>query len=394
MKRACLILMMAMLAGCVTTTPQPKHLNAQEKTAKEWNAARAKIYYGLAKQQYKSGDLERSRETLDQALKLEPKDVQSLLLSSQLWIENGQLESAERILDQVRSIDPKNAEADYLSGIVYQRWQLPSRAFDYYSSASTKAPAELAYVLAKAEMLVTLERPAEALALLNSKAQYFEHSAALRDAIGQLLVDSGKYSDAIEMFRQASILSDDDPVIDERLGLAMYYAGEYRDAADVLSKLAATPAYATQTDLLMALGECNLHLSRYHDALDWFESATQAKPTSTSAWLRVAQAAMQLGDYRRADLATYKAISLDPSNSDAQIMLGYVRLRQHRLNDALDAFVKASDLDPHDAVSVTMAGYIYAESGMKKEAVECYSRALQLKPGDPFAEQLMRKMKG
>jgi Tfp pilus assembly protein PilF len=391
MKRTHLILIATIIAGCTSThKPQTMH----EQTTGEWNHARAAIYYSLAKQQYKSSDFEKSRQSVDQALALEPKDLPSLLLSTKLWIENGQLESAERQLDLARIADPKNAEADYLSGIVYQRWQMPVLALQHYTAACDKSPAELAYIMARAETLVTLDRSPEALTLLQSKTQYFEHSAALRDALGQLFVDAGRYPEAIDAFRQASLLADGDTAIRERLGLAMYYAKQYRDAADVLGSLVIVPEYASHADLFMAIGDCQMHLEKFHDAMNSFQTAGQIKPSSVAVWLKTAEAAMQIGDLHWAQIAMNKAMALDTTNAGTKLMLGYLRLRQNRLGDALDAFIAANQLDPQDALSVTMTGYIYEKRGLKKEAMECYAKALQLHPGDELAERLMQKMHG
>ena len=40
---------------------------------------------------------------------------------------------------------PKNAEADYLSGVVNQRWQKPEVALEFYSAAADKETGELAF---------------------------------------------------------------------------------------------------------------------------------------------------------------------------------------------------------------------------------------------------------
>jgi Flp pilus assembly protein TadD len=391
MKHLNVILITALLAGC---TSIHKTQTLQEQNTGEWNQARASVYFNLAKQQYDASDLEKSRQSVDQALALEPKDVTFLLLSAKLWIEEGQLESAERQLDLARIADPKNAEADYLSGIVFQRWQMPALALTHYSAACDKAPAELAYLMARAETLVTLDRSPEALVLLQSKAQYFEHSAALLDALGQLFVDASRYPEAIDAFRQASLLADGDSAIRERLGLAMYYAKQYRDAADVLGSLVILPEFASHADLFMAIGDCQMRLGKSHDAMNSFQSAGQVEPNSVAIWLKTAEAALQLGDLHWAQIATNKAIALDEKNARAELMLGYLRLRQNRLADALSAFIAANQLDPQDSLSVTMTGYIYEKRGMKKEATQCYAKALQLHPGDELAERLMQKMHG
>src|SRR5690606_18442747 len=125
-------------------------------------------------------------------------------------------------------------------------------AHDRYAMAAEKAPQELAYVLAQAEMLVTLDRPLEALSLLREKLPNFEHSPALRDAIGQLLIGQGRYDEAVEMLRQATVLATDDLAIRERLGLALVYAKRYREAHEVLSRLVREDRYARRADLLVA----------------------------------------------------------------------------------------------------------------------------------------------
>ena len=63
---------------------------------------------------------------------------------------------AEALAERARKLNPKDPEADYLSGVVDQRWQKPELALGFYSAASDKEPGELAYIMAKAEMLVAL----------------------------------------------------------------------------------------------------------------------------------------------------------------------------------------------------------------------------------------------
>jgi tetratricopeptide (TPR) repeat protein len=209
-----------------------------------------------------------------------------------------------------------------------------------------------------------------------------------------LFVDAGRYPEAIDAFRQASLLADGDAALRERLGLAMYYAKHYSDAADVLGSLVITPEFATHGDLFMAIGDCQMRLGKCHDALNSFQSAGQIEPNAIAVWLKTAEAALQLGDLHWAQIATNKALALDASSARAELMLGYVRMRQNRLVDSLAAFIVANQLDPQDALSVTMTGYIYEKRGLKKEASACYARALQLHPGDELAGRLMQKMHG
>jgi tetratricopeptide (TPR) repeat protein len=366
-----------------------KNKTAKEEVTQQWKDARAGVQYAMAKQQYDAGALPQARKSIDAALELSPQHLPALLLSARLHIEQGQLDSAEAMLARAGALDPKNAEVDYLSGVVCQRWQKPEAALALYHSAFTKAPTELAYLLAEAETLVSLERSDEALALLNEKVIYFEHSAAIRDAVGQLLVQKGRYAEAIEMLRRAVVLAPEEMQMREHLALALYYGGQHRDAADALHRLLKHDLFKDRADLHTALGETYLQLNRARDARAAFDRATQLEPASATLWVRLGKAAVQLEDERRAEISLKKALSLDGTLAEAHLMMGYLRLKQDRLADALTSFNQAANLDRTDPVSLCMVGYVLEKLGRPAQAMGYYSQALRLQPDDELATRLM-----
>jgi Flp pilus assembly protein TadD len=384
----CVALAALAITLCSTGCQNNKQKNSKEATAR-WNKARAGVMLSLATDQFKAGNLDQARTTVDGALKLDPKNPSLRVLSAKLMLEEGQLEAAERELEAARQAAPNAAEAYYLSGVVYQRWQKPQMAYEFYTAAADKAPAELAYVIARAEMLVDLARNNEALALLQEKVNYFENSPAIRDAYGQLLVQAGRYGDAVDMFRQASLLADDDLSLRERFGLALYYDKQYVEAADVLGKLLEKDAFKDRADLLAALGQSQLQTGKPREAKRSFDAATQKDPSSTKTWLGLARASMEASDFKRCEIALRKAHSLDPTASEPYLLHGYLRVKQERLKDALASFQKASSLDPQDTVSLCMVGYVYEKTNHKDLAMQQYSKALKIKPNDPLASRLM-----
>lgn len=378
----------AVLFGVAGCSNSHQKTQKQEATA-QWNAARAAVLGGLARDQYQTGQFEKCRQTISEALRIEPDNAKLHVLSAKLAIEQGQLELADRELATARQLDPKDAEADYLSGVVSQRWQKTQAAFDFYSTAADKAPSELPYVLAKAEMLVSMDRAAEALALLQDKVVYFEHSAIIRDACGQLLVQQKRYPEAVEMLRQASILATDDSAIREHLGMAMFFNRQHREASDIFARLLKDPANQSRPDLYIARGECLLELKKPAEARASFESAAQLAPSSPQAMTCLAKAALELNDLRRADLALRKAFALDPQSPQVQLLVGYMKLRENKLADSLVAFQRASQIDRTDTVSLCMIGYVLERSGKSDQAMQYYSKALKLKPQDELASKLM-----
>ena len=375
-------------AGC-SSSSGPKKPTEKELATERWKTARAAVMVNLAKDQYRNGQFEKARKTTDEALRLSQNNAQAHLVSARLLIEKGQLEGAEQSLAAARKLVPNDGEPYYLSGVVMQRWQKHEQAYEHYKTAAAKSPAELAYVLAEAEALVTLDRMADALALLQAKSDYFEHSGTIRDAVGQLLMQQGRHAEAARAFRQASVLSEDEAPIKERLGLALYKAGQHREATDVFAKLVQGEAYAKRADVFAMLGECQMAIGRPRDARTSFETATQLDAYSAAAWRGFGRAALDLNDYRRAELALTKAKRLEPDRSETHLLLGYLAVRQEKLDVALAAFVAANKLDPKDTVALCMVGYVLEKQKKPQAAAKWYARALQIRPGDAMARKLM-----
>ena len=379
-------LVFATSAGCSSTA---KTKTQKEEATEHWNQARAAVLAGLARDQYQSGNFDKCRTTLNEALRIDPKNSRLHVLAAKLAIEQAELETADRELKTAREIDPKDAEADYLAGVVAQRWQKNQLALEYYETAATKAPNELPYVLAKAEMLVVMDRDEEALALLQDRAAFFEHSAVIRDAAGQLLMQMKRYPEAVQTLRQASVLATDDMGIREHLAFATLYNKQYREAADLFTRILKDEKFQKRSELFLAQGECFLQAKKPAEARTSFESAVQLSPSELAAYTGLAKASLELNDLRRADLAVRKAMAIDQKSSEVHLLAGYVRLRENKLSQALDAFKRASQLDHNDTVSLCMIGYTLEKSGKQEQAMQYYSKALRMNPKDAMAQQMM-----
>jgi Flp pilus assembly protein TadD len=376
---------LGVVGGCSAT----KKPTQKQQATQDWNRARANVMYGLAKDQYATGNLESARKTADDALRLDPENGPLRVLSAKLAIEAGNLDLADKELAKARQINPQNAEADYLTGVVNQRWQKPEAALEFYSAAADKETGDLAYLLAKSEMLVFLGRQEEALRLLQSKVVYFESSAVIRDATGQLLMQFKKYDEAAAVLRQASILATDDPVIQEHLGFALYFSGKHAEAAESFRKVLKNEAYKKRADIQLALGRSLLELGRLRESREALETASRLDESNPTVWISLGRVAMQLGDDKRADLSLRRAVATDPTSSEARLLSGYLRLRQKKYNEALTNFQRASALDPRDTTSICMVGYALQKLGRTKEASQYYAKALKIKPGDEMARKLM-----
>lgn len=379
------IVIVVMALGC----HHAKKPTQKQLAQKQWNQTRAAVLLSLAKDQYSTGNFDKCRQTVSEALGLDPESGSLHILSAKLAMEQSQLETANAELAVARKFEPQNAEADYLSGVVYQRWQKPEQARDFYHSAFVKSPNELSYLMAESEMLVSLDKVSDALAILQERVTTFEHSAVIRDAIGQLLVEVGRSHEAVDMLRQASVLATDDLTVREHLAFALFNDRQYREACEAFKRLTSKSPYDERADLFLALGECEMQATQFREARASFEKASQLEPGSSTVWLSVAKASLELNDTKRVEISIAKASSIDPHNGDAQLLLGYLRLKQNKLNEALSAFRKASALDNSDTVSVCMTGYVMERLGHSGDAIGYYGQALKMKPDDDLAAKMM-----
>ncbi|MDB5326533.1 MAG: hypothetical protein JWM57_2102 [Phycisphaerales bacterium] len=376
-----------LIAGCGSGNSLFRSPNA-EATA-QWNTARASALGSLAADQLRDGNFDKCQQSLDQALKLQPKDVNLLVMAARLSIEQGKLEYADEYLVEARKLDPARAEIDYLSGIVYQRWQQTVKARAAYAAAGGKNPAEPSYLLAEAEMLVASGEPAQALTLLQSKLSRFENSGVVRHEIGLLLAAVGKPKEAVTALREAGRLMADDLSIREHLAFTLIAAKEYPEAVEVLDRLVKQPEYEKRADAYAALGESLAQTQRYFEGQRAYEMATKLDDVTPGYWLGLARLALLAGDLPRADLAVRKAVSLRSTSGDAQCLLGYVRLKQNQLTSSLNAFQAAASLDQTDSVSVCMQGYVLTKMGRAADAQACFARAKTITNQTQPAGQLL-----
>ena len=385
------VLGLALALGCAGSPS--KSATAKKEGTERFQKVHAGIKYNLASDQFKNGHLEDARKTVNEAIRLSPDNMQARLLSARLHIEQGNLELAEQELIRARSININNGEVDYIMGIIYQRWQKPDVALEHYNKACEKNPQELAYVLAAAETLAGLEQQTRALAFLREKlgTPGFENSPAIRDAIGQLLVQEGRYQEALPQLRQASVLAPDEQQIREHFAMALFYNKEHREALNVFERLLKDEKYKSRADLHTAIGECHMALSDPRAARDSFEVASQLDPNGASAWLNLSKAALQLNDLKRAEISLKKAMTIETSSADANLLMGYLRLQQNKLPEAFVSFRKASQLDSADPVSLCMSGLVLEKMGRSNEAIRYYSQALKIKPNDELATSLLAK---
>jgi Flp pilus assembly protein TadD len=88
-----------------------------------------------------------------------------------------------------------------------------------------------------------------------------------------------------------------------------------------------------------------------------------------------------------------EAVGLDPNDGAVIDSLGYVALRQGHTADALSLLTQAVELDPDDAEVNAHLGDAFYAAGLRLQAGYQWQRALSLKPDPKLQAQITGKLK-
>lgn len=395
LRRKCLavsVVLIAAVVGCESGSK--KHGGEKNAATLHWKLARAGVQSSLARDQYKAGNFDAARKTVDDALKLVPSSSELRTLSARIAIEQGNLDYAEKELRLAQEANPADPAPDYYYGVIMQRWQRLTRALELYTSASEKGPGEPAYILARAELLVALDRDADAIQTLQKACASFENSAEIRSALANVMMKQRRYAEAVDVFRQAVLLGADDENLREQLARALFRSNRLTEAASVLERILKSENYGNRADLYTLLGECELAAGRPLEARAAFETASNLQPQNIVYLLNLAKASLESHDLRRAEMTVRRALAISPTDSQANLLLGYVRMEQEKLPEALAAFRRATQSDSRDTTALCMSGVVLEKLGRRDEAAQHYARALDINPGDDLARQLLNQLHG
>ena len=163
----------------------------EEKPGNPWG------HFMLGLSASKAGEPEKAMKAFDEALRLDPKHVKSLINSARLLIDQKQPEKALPRLDQAAMLEPDSNEVQRLFARAYQAEGKTDEAIEAYKRAIE----------------------------LNDKDAWSHNN------LGLLLFEQGRATEAVPFLTQAVELRKDVAVFSNNLGMALEHTGKFQDAA-------------------------------------------------------------------------------------------------------------------------------------------------------------------
>ncbi len=387
-----LMMLLLFAVGSVATFSGCAHrTHAQDKQAAydRWSEARTGILYSLALEQFQTGDLDTAYQSCKQGMSATPDQPHFYELAGRIMIEKGSLELAHKFITRAIELEAEGGNAQYLLGVVHQRWRQYDRALECYEKAAAEQIDDLSGLMAASEMLVKLDRSEEALSKLSGVLRHNEHNSALRASIARIHMMHRRYDQAVKWYRQAQLLSPDDPLIGEQLGLAELAAGNHLEATYQLGRVLKHEEAKQRTDLKLALVDCYLATNNPAEAGRLCLDLTRAEPDHVDAWVRLGQAAFLLQEDLTLGRAVARLNALAPDRYESHLMQGMMAQRQADDVAAAAHYTRAAQLAPDQAIPWLMQGMALERTGRIHQAEAAYRHAATLAPNDPRPRTLL-----
>jgi tetratricopeptide (TPR) repeat protein len=359
------------------------------------------IKLSLAQQQYADGRLEMATRTVTECISADPEMPQAHLLLGKLLLAHDSREDAVKALQLAVELDENLAEAYYWLGLAaqgpthtQQSWQMHQTAY-YYNKAMTLNPTNVEYILAVAETYAAQAQPEQAMQLLEQKMQAMPREVSLRVAAADLLHRMGSSDHAVELYKEALLMTGDDEGIAESLGYCYMFSGKWNEAAEIFNRLAERcrqDSLSQQDDkaaehheqkkklYLRVAALCSVNSAQYGKAIDWYGELSADQKDNPEIWVRMGQAALGAGMTDRAMMCGQRALALLPGYADAIVLVGCAEYARGDYTAAAQTFEKIATDDKNVGFAWLMRARCYEKLQMTTEAELAYKKAVEIDP--------------
>ncbi|HKQ50602.1 MAG TPA: tetratricopeptide repeat protein [Phycisphaerae bacterium] len=369
-----------------------------------WEAVRGSVKLQLAEEHLKSGRLVEAERSLEEALALCPNDAKAFVVATRLRLEQGRLAEAREAITVAAALSDNDPEIPYFAGLVAQRYGDLESACEYFSAASRTSPHVATYVLSQAETLVNLDRPVEALELLQSRMNDFDRDVAMRMLAARISRILGLRGPAVAYCREALRISNESPLLSAELGMMLVWAEQFHDAIAVLAPLVERkgaargsekdPGEKPAASAARALARAYLETDQGVKAIEVLRSVLEANPEDTVAWSLCARAALMVGRLETLDEALSKIEAQGAATAETRMMTGFAALRRGDFVRARNEAAGALILDARLTLAHYLAGQAAEAMGELDAARASYEAVLEIDPDSTIARRRIDGLDG
>lgn len=235
---------------------------------------KAQAYNMRATFKFIMSDAKGALEDLEEATRVDDKSAQSWVKKASVHMELGRPEEAMKDFEKALEVDPKNADVYYHRGQVYFITGEFSKAMTEYKQSTSLDPS---FIFSHIQLAVALYKSGETEKAMHGFRKLIrenESSPEVYNYYGELLLDQGKFDDAVKNFDKSIDLAKDThprnvlPMVNK--ALALFQSTQDFTTAERICREAIE--IDPQCDVGVAtLAQLLLQQNKVHDAVDMFE---------------------------------------------------------------------------------------------------------------------------
>lgn len=277
---------------------------------------------------------------LESAAKQKPKEYRPLIALAEAYLAAGDGPQAERRYREATEVDSKSAAAAAGLGRALAIQRKLDQAAPFFAKAAELSPEYRDALLELASLYEQNKQSGEAIKIY----QQFPENPAVRERMGQLLLESGQAEAAIPHLEYATEKS---PTTANRYALAMAYL-KTKQLTKALPLLQQAVVDETQNvSLRMALGRVLRDARNFPAAAEQFLKAAQIQPDFKEAWSELAGALILAENYPGALGALDKLKALGEDNPAQHYFRAIILDRLKQYKPALESYTKFLEMS-HD----------------------------------------------
>ena len=276
----------------------------------------------------------------------------------------GQIQEADRLYTAILKAQPKHPDANHNMGVLAVSVGKVQEAPPFFRTALEANPSIGQYWLSYINALISLDRIADAISVLNQA----KGKGAKGEAFDQLE----------QRLNSPNEVSIDPPQDQQQRLINLYRQGQFQQALDytkqLLSKL------PNSLTLYNIQGAANAELGQFDAAIDSYKQALEINPDYADAYYNMGNALNSKGDLEAAIKSYKQALEIKPDCVEAYYNMGNALKDKGDLDAAIDSYKQALKIKPNSAEIYYNIGTVLQNKDDLEAAIDSYKQALQIKP--------------
>jgi cellulose synthase operon protein C len=326
---------------------------------------------------------EDAKTRANNALALEPANVDAQILLGNAMAGLKDVDGAVRELKEAIKLDPANTRGYVSLGAIERAAGRPEQAEASFKRAVEADPTSVAAHLALANFYWATRRPAEALDPLHLAFKLEPNHPLVNQMLAFYLMTMGRRADAEPYFKKLAEASHNG---EARIMLADYYiaSGRTRDAVSLLEQLVSVAQTRDAAELRLA--ELAFREARSEEAHKRLEDLLRREPGHAPALILKGRMLSVEGKFDPAITSLRAAVAADPTSAAAHFALGRAYLAKNDREQAIKAFNETARLNPRAVGAQLELSRLELAEGRVDSSIQLAEQALKNSSGGPDAK--------